>query len=463
MLRNVRLRGWLIEALTSRVLWPLVGLLASIFAVDAWNTTSASINETQTLGHIFLAQQRANFQLFDYTRVSDQLASFFEKSQVKFVEVETNSHVIVAAFMPAGGANFQQMLGDGDQHLHFAWYSGRPYVTLMSQLNLPQDGQAIRLRSVVPLLTLLGFPMLRGLLLGLTFAMVFLSVKRSIDISASVVSKTIEEFAGQAVAIRSSQDKVKAPVFPGERRITEFEELAASFERLLDNLRKREVDVAGSSRHKALGELAASVAHDIRSPLSALNIVTASLRDLPEAKKSLLYSAIARINQIADDLLNVHRQEKSVENSPGTLSEMIGEIVTEKRLQISALRRDITVRTSLEILGNYKLGCPPADFQRVLSNLITNSIEAINGDGVVSIRGEMDDVFVRIFIEDSGPGIPPQVLDKLGVQGISFGKAGGNGLGLLNAFRSVRSWGGNVLIESRMGEGTGVCLVLPKA
>jgi hypothetical protein len=70
---------------------------------------------------------------------------------------------------------------------------------------------------------------------------------------------------------------------------------------------------------------------------------------------------------------------------------------------------------------------------------------------------------VQITIEDTGKGISEEVLARLGSRGTSHGKASGSGLGLFHARASVKNWGGNLELRSKVGQGTTVIVTLPKA
>ena len=70
----------------------------------------------------------------------------------------------------------------------------------------------------------------------------------------------------------------------------------------------------------------------------------------------------------------------------------------------------------------------------------------------------------RVLIsKDTGKGIPPEILAKLGQKGVTYGKAGGNGLGLYHARTMIEGWGGSFTMKSEPGQGTAVLIALPRA
>lgn len=223
---------------------------------------------------------------------------------------------------------------------------------------------------------------------------------------------------------------------------------------------------------RARAELAEQVAHDIRSPLTALEATTGDMASMPEKKRLQIRSALTRIRDIANGLLDRRRadvrESGSIANrsdsSTQLLSNLIEPIISEKRLALGP-GSGIKVQSPNDA-GSYGLfvRVDPVEFKRVLSNLINNAMEALNGNsGTVRVTSSKWDSQILIAVNDDGKGIPPEVLAKLGQRGASFGKAGGSGLGLHHARASAEAWGGRLEIASEIGEGTTVTLVLPAA
>lgn len=106
-----------------------------------------------------------------------------------------------------------------------------------------------------------------------------------------------------------------------------------------------------------------------------------------------------------------------------------------------------------------------SDLNRVLSNLINNSVEAIgDSPGNVEVSLTSDDHNAIINISDNGPGIPPHILAKLGVESISYGKENtdsGSGIGVLHAKKTIENMNGKFSILSSIGKGTTVTITLP--
>ncbi len=218
---------------------------------------------------------------------------------------------------------------------------------------------------------------------------------------------------------------------------------------------------------ESIGRMAAQVAHDIRSPVAALDMLVSEL-ELPEDNRLILRSAVARIKDIASDL--VSKGSPSVYGAPSgdepTLQmavALVEDIVSEKRLQHRARTGiEIEIIPAVKLYGIF-INVDPGELKRVISNLINNAVEAIETSGKILTAVEKKRGSVQICICDTGKGIPEDLLPKLAERGTTFGKAGGSGLGLYHAKTTIESWGGKLEISSKVGDGTEVVVTLPEA
>ncbi|HOW88848.1 MAG TPA: ATP-binding protein, partial [Elusimicrobiales bacterium] len=233
-------------------------------------------------------------------------------------------------------------------------------------------------------------------------------------------------------------------------------------------------DLEQVAKIAAIGQMAAQVAHDIRSPLAALDAVTKDVAQLPEDKRIMVRSAISRIRDIANHLLEKNRQARisadGASSAPPVRSEeicllsgLIEPLISEKRLQFrSKIGVDIEAVMDESSYGMFAR-IQPAEFKRVLSNLVDNAVEVLGDKGVVNLGLTHEGGNIVLTVTDNGKGIPRDILEKLGQRGGTYGKAGGSGLGLYHARNSVESWGGTLKIGSEPGKGTTVTVTLPAA
>jgi len=228
-----------------------------------------------------------------------------------------------------------------------------------------------------------------------------------------------------------------------------------------------------SEKQSALTLIASQVAHDILSPLAALEVAAGDVSQLPDNKRRLIRSAVGRIRDIANSLLNKNRAmtERSdgvaADKTPPSiqlLSSLIESLVTEKRLQYhSRSHVEIEARMDSTSYGIFAQ-VQAVEFKRLLSNLINNAVEAMGPDpGSVHVNLTARQGRVFVGVQDNGKGISPAVLEKLGRRGETHGKPGGSGLGIYHARTSAESWGGSLEIVSEVGKGTTTTLNLPLA
>ncbi len=240
--------------------------------------------------------------------------------------------------------------------------------------------------------------------------------------------------------------------------------------------------VRRASREEAdreLRDLAIKVAHDIRSPVMALQIAARSQSDSDSETQQMIESAARRISSIADDLLEKGREKrKSVATDVATqapaavksLKTAVQDLIAEKK---STTDTRVTFDLSpWRTEAGATRAMATGDLERVLSNLLQNAIEATlvkwkdpetEGTPRVSVDGFESSREILITVRDNGIGIPKHILPEIGREGFSYGKAMGNGLGFSSALNWARSLGGNLEIRSLEGTGTEVRLSIPRA
>jgi signal transduction histidine kinase len=223
------------------------------------------------------------------------------------------------------------------------------------------------------------------------------------------------------------------------------------------------------ARGSANAELAKQVAHDIRSPLAALDVIVQDINHIPEDMRLILRNATSRIRDIANQLLqkNINHFFGTYSQSKELLFTLIEDVVSEKRilfrnksnLEINTVFTDESYMLFSEI--------QPHEFKSIMSNLINNSVEAmmLQPNGKIEIRLFSFDSLIQVEIRDNGKGISPDVLNKIGQKGFSYGKdnlESGSGLGISHAVNLLQLWKGNLKIESELTKGTAVTLSLLK-
>ena len=193
--------------------------------------------------------------------------------------------------------------------------------------------------------------------------------------------------------------KIKAPA---EMNFTQAWSTAFS---MAQNFKDFQTQLLEAEKNRAIVDLSRQVAHDIRSPLTALNFLVASLDDINQEKKDFAKLAIRRIEGIADELLIKSKHELPL--PPINLVKVIEDLLREKKLEHDSKSIEFHCQLS-EAPSNLS----EIEFARVISNLINNSIEAQSTLVKITLR-EIQNQF-EINIEDNGAGIAPEILSRVG-------------------------------------------------
>ena len=143
------------------------------------------------------------------------------------------------------------------------------------------------------------------------------------------------------------------------------------------------------------------------------------------------------------------------------LPDLLGEIITGMALPQDVVQTDFAANLP-PIWGD------PRQMSNVFNNLIKNAWEALEGRTNpriwVSARRSADKEFVQVQIKDNGPGIPPELIDKIWISFFTTkGGRGGTGLGLFSCMEIVRQAGGRIWVNSQVGRGASFFVLLPAA
>ncbi|MBI1389402.1 MAG: PAS domain-containing protein [bacterium] len=241
-----------------------------------------------------------------------------------------------------------------------------------------------------------------------------------------------------------------------------------SVERLLEEKARRQ------DRLTALGELAAGVAHEMRNPLTTIR---GYLQILPDNKdddefihefSDNLIREIDRLTRLTDNLLNMAKPI-SPELRRVCLSETVTAVADFLADKLKSGGVSVEIEESAE---SFPVRVDVDRIRQVFINLFVNAAEAMSDGGRVFVRlsrrtetfssDEDPTVFVVAEVADNGPGIPPQLIDRL-FDPFFTTKDTGTGLGLSLTNRIVEEHGGFIRVESAAGEGARFWVFLPEA
>jgi signal transduction histidine kinase len=251
----------------------------------------------------------------------------------------------------------------------------------------------------------------------------------------------------------------------------EFGELAGDFNAMVDKLQERTRQLAAAQEELVkkekmamLGQVAASVGHELRNPLGVMNNAVYYLQTvLPDVDEDtreyleIIKDEIAKSEGIVADLLDAVRTIP-----PRAESVEVGEMVAGA-LEKCVIPSSVMVRLDLpEPLPPLWVDSP--QMQQVLRNLVANAVDAMPRGGVLEIRARSteDGKTLDVGVQDSGTGMTPEQMARL-FQPLFTTKARGIGLGLVVVKNLAQANGGSVAVRSEPGKGTTFTLTLPTA
>lgn len=258
---------------------------------------------------------------------------------------------------------------------------------------------------------------------------------------------------------------------PSDRR-DEMGTLAASFNEMTGRLgraRELETQLHQAEKGAVVGRLAAAIAHEIRNPLNYINLTLDHLRSTyapadDTRRESFvrltdqLKSEVARINRHITDFLKYSRPSKLELQSVDIRAEaedalrMVEARVDERGIETKVVQEGAVAR----ILADRE------SLRSVLTNLVINAVEAIDGEGgSVSINlSQADEEFIKVQISDTGSGIAADDISKIFEPYFST-KDTGTGLGLAIVKKAIDDHGGTINVASKQGSGTTFTITLP--
>ena len=244
----------------------------------------------------------------------------------------------------------------------------------------------------------------------------------------------------------------------------EVGELIESFDVMTRDLQTKRDELLRVERELAWKEMAKQVAHEIKNPLTPMQLSIQHLRrayrdgvrdfdGLLESVSQTILEQIDTLSRIASEFSRFARMPR-----PNLAECDVTEVLRES---IRLFSQDADVEFDTRFAG----GLPPVradreELRRAFINILRNGIQAMDGKGRIVLTAEMSTEDLQVRIQDFGKGVPEEIRHKLFQPNFST-KTDGMGLGLAIVKNTMDQIGGSVTIESRVGVGTTVTITLP--
>lgn len=237
----------------------------------------------------------------------------------------------------------------------------------------------------------------------------------------------------------------------------ELKVLGQEVESMAQKIKDQQNKIIKTERIYAIGELAARLAHDLRNPLNvirnSLAIIRHKYKTNPEAESSFdrIDRSVFRMTHQIDNVMDfVHTKSLRLE------------MVSIRRILISTLEKlDFTDKIDVKITQNDIVTMVDINaIEVVFENLLVNAKQAIKEKGSINIEITRENNFVKISVEDTGQGIPDEVLPKI-FDPLFTTKQEGTGLGLPSCKNIVEQHGGTIEVKTQIGKGTTFTVKLP--
>jgi len=233
-----------------------------------------------------------------------------------------------------------------------------------------------------------------------------------------------------------------------QKRLSKMQkQLLKRNENLLSEVESKTAELVKSERLATIGTMASRIAHDLKQPLTVMTTYADMLTpeilsklDFKDREKWLrLQNSIFDMNRIIEDVLDFART---------------AEIKKKKSSLLRILKLSLNpVKSTYGIVINLPendifLRCDPRKIEGVISNLLNNAVQALDGQGEIDITMSADSEFVTIQVRDSGSGIDKENLDKI-FEPMFTTKTTGTGLGLVICKSIIEKHGGSISVSNK--------------
>ncbi len=246
----------------------------------------------------------------------------------------------------------------------------------------------------------------------------------------------------------------------------EFGEVASSFNDMARSLNEQMHNMQRAEQMSIVGEMAASIAHEIKNPLTGIKIALNMLlenKNLSESESEITrasFSQIKRVESLIKDVLDFARP-KEPQYSLTDVNAIVDKTVSFIAAVSSQSNGGANVRVEKSLAGDIPELCiDPMQIQQAIMNIVLNAYDAMPGGGTLTVESTLRDASVIVTVSDTGNGIDRETMKKV-FKPFFTTKVKGTGLGLAIIKGIVERHGGSIDIRSEVASGTSVAIALP--
>lgn len=272
-----------------------------------------------------------------------------------------------------------------------------------------------------------------------------------------ILKRPIDQLLKGQKQIRHGNTRFRLPVEGNQ----ELQLLFKGFNQMADGIEQAAQQEQQLAEQRAFAQFASQIIHDLKSPLFSLKTASDCLSELemPDAHSKSIMNLIQlsskRLEEMSEELLAKKREISSVLKT--SLHDALDELILELGSALPTLTIEKNYSSSpvhLKILKR--------DLQRAVSNILKNAAEAMNGNGKITIKTDQSENDIILQIRDTGPGMPPEILEKALRGGFTYNKVNGNGIGMTVVREVVEKCKGRIEGTSTLGTGTQFTLIFPQ-
>jgi len=281
---------------------------------------------------------------------------------------------------------------------------------------------------------------------------------------ARQVMRPLDEMMRATSQIASHPDR-SLPLLPVRSR-NEVGQLTESFNTMTTELKRSQEETLSAAKFAFAGELAAMVAHEVRTPLSVLRSSAQMLVDHESHRTAsnaeLVETIVAEVDRVEQVVTGLIQLARPLPQSPEPTR--LADVLSRAAEFAAAHAEKHGISIECDTAGpRDHASCDPEQMYQVVLNLLVNALQVLPRGGRIRLRtvglgGEM----AGFEVADDGPGLPPDIRDRI-FHPFVTGRDGGTGLGLAFVDRVVKAHRGNVSVRSEPGRGTVFTVWLPVA